>query len=207
MNADVNPDKAELRRNLRRIRAKMHPAERAAATQTINRLLKRHIKKGRRIGVYWPVGKELRLDGFVQTALKRGARLYLPYIEAGARRLWFTRYYGHPSQQPERRRGRAKLHIPQFAGEKLRVHRLDLLLVPIVGIDRCGYRLGQAGGFYDATLAQMQYRLHTKTMGVGFGCQLVGKLPVEPHDIALDGFVCELGELVFYRERKYSGLK
>lgn len=193
----MNPDKTELRRSLRRARAQMPPAERAAATQKINRLLKRHIKKGRHIGVYWPLGRELRLDGFIQTALKRGAKLYLPYIEPNRRRLWFTPYSADKTQQPERKRGRAKLFVPQFAGEKRRVHRLDLLLIPIVGIDRRGYRLGQAGGFYDATLAQMKYRLPTRTIGVGFACQLVDELPVEPHDIALDGFVSEQGGLWF----------
>ncbi|WP_229436914.1 MULTISPECIES: 5-formyltetrahydrofolate cyclo-ligase [Neisseria] len=193
----MNLDKTELRRRLRRARAHMHPTERAAATQTINRLLKRHIKKGRHIGVYWPIGKELRLDDFIQTALKRGAKLYLPYIESHSRRLWFTRYLANKTQQPERKRGQAKLFIPQFTGEKRRVHRLDILLVPIVGIDKRGYRLGQAGGFYDASLAQMKYRLHTQTLGVGFGCQLIDELPIEPHDIALDGFVSERGELKF----------
>ncbi|PSJ81260.1 5-formyltetrahydrofolate cyclo-ligase [Neisseria iguanae] len=191
-------DKTEWRRTLRRARAQMNPAERAAATQIINRLLKRHIRKGRHIGVYWPIGRELRLDDFIQTALKRGAKLYLPYIEPNARRLWFTRYYlTGKAQQPERKRGKPKLSIPQFDGQKRRAHRLDLLLVPVVGIDKRGYRLGQAGGFYDATLAQIKYRLPTKTMGVGFGCQLVDELPVEPHDIALAGFVSEQGELKF----------
>lgn len=193
----MNLDKTELRRRLRRLRAQMSPGERAAATQTINRLLKRHIKKGRHIGVYWPIGKELRLDDFIQTALKRGAKLYLPYIEPHSRRLWFTPYLANQTQQPERKRGQAKLFIPQFAGEKRRAHRLDILLVPIVGIDKRGYRLGQAGGFYDASLAQMKYRLRAQTIGVGFCCQLVEELPIEPHDIALDGFISEQGEWRF----------
>lgn len=193
----MTADKTELRRRLRRARAQMSASERTTATQKINRLLKRHIKKGRAIGIYWPIGKELRLDDFVQTALKRGATLYLPYIEPNARRLWFTRYLADPKQQPERKRGRSKLVIPQFGGQKRRVHRLDLLLVPIVGIDRRGYRLGQAGGFYDATLAQLKYRAPTRTVGVGFACQMVDELPIEPHDIALNAYVSEHGEIKF----------
>lgn len=193
----MNAQKTELRRRLRRARAQMSAAERTAATQKINRLLKRHIKKGRKIGVYWPMGKELRLDGFVQTALRRGTKLYLPYIEPGERRLWFTPYPADAAQKPERKRGRAKLHIPQFGGGKRRVHHLDLLLVPIVGIDRRGYRLGQAGGFYDATLAQLEHRLPTRTVGVGFACQLIDELPTEPHDIPLHAYISEQGELKF----------
>ncbi|CKL35188.1 5-formyltetrahydrofolate cyclo-ligase [Neisseria meningitidis] len=65
-----NEEKHALRRELRRARAQMGHQGRLAAGQTINRLLKRYIKRGRKIGVYWPMGKELRLDGFVRAAPK-----------------------------------------------------------------------------------------------------------------------------------------
>lgn len=191
-----NPAKSALRKQFRRARAQMGADERNAATENISRLLKPYIKKGRKIGVYWPIGKELRLDGFVRAAQKRGAKLYLPYIEPRSRRMWFTPYPADGVKQ-ERKRGRAKLHVPQFAGRKRRVHDLNLLLVPVVGMDRLGYRLGQAGGYYDATLAAMKYRLQAKTVGVGFACQLVDRLPVEAHDLPLDGFVSEAGILCF----------
>ena len=191
-----NEEKHALRRELRRARAQMGHQGRRAAGQTVNRLLKRYIKKGRKIGVYWPMGSELRLGGFVRAAQKRGAKLYLPYIEPRSRRMWFTPYPADGTKQ-ERKRGRAKLHVPQFTGRKIRVHGLSILLVPIVGMDRDGYRLGQAGGYYDATLAAMKHRLQAKTIGVGFACQLVDTLPREPHDLPLDGFVSESGVLVF----------
>lgn len=196
-----NEEKHALRRELRRARAQMGHQGRLAAGQTINRLLKRYIKKGRKIGVYWPMGSELRLDGFVRAAQKRGAKLYLPYIEPHSRRMWFTPYPADGMKQ-ERKRGRAKLHVPQFAGRKIRVHGLSILLVPIVGIDREGYRLGQAGGYYDATLSAMKHRLQAKTIGVGFACQLVDRLPHEAHDVPLDGFVSERGALAFRRFRR-----
>ena len=169
-----NQEKSELRRRLRRARAQLSGDERAAAEREIGRLLKRRIKRGGRIGVYWPMGSELRLDGFVRA----------------------------DGVKQERKRGRAKLHVPQFAGRKIRVHGLSILLVPIVGIDREGYRLGQAGGYYDATLSAMKHRLQAKTIGVGFACQLVDRLPHEAHDVPLDGFVSERGALAFRRFRR-----
>lgn len=63
-----NEEKRALRRELRGRRSQMGRDVRAAATVKINRLLKRYIKHGRKIGVYWPMGKELRLDGFVRAA-------------------------------------------------------------------------------------------------------------------------------------------
>ena len=98
-----NEEKHALRRELRRARAQMGHQGRLAAGQTVNRLLKRYIKKGRKIGVYWPMGSELRLDGFVRAAQKRGAKLYLPYIEPRSRRMWFTPYPADGVKQEHKR--------------------------------------------------------------------------------------------------------
>ena len=142
--------------------------------------------------MYWPVGSELRLDDFVRAALARGARVYLPYIEPHSLRLWFTPYCANTAHA-ERARGQSRLRIPQFGGRKIRAHQLHTLIVPLVGIDRHGYRLGQGGGYYDVTLAHTRARLRPHTIGVGFACQQVAQLPREAHDMPLDAFVCEHG--------------
>lgn len=56
---------------------------------------------------------------------------------------------------------------------------LDLIIVPGVAFDRKGNRLGRGKGFYDRFLAQT----HAKTIAVCFDCQLVDKIPTEPHDL------------------------
>ena len=90
--------KQQLRRQFRRARQQLPKSERLRAETCINRRLKKLLKRGRRIAFYWPVGSELRLSGLMQAALERATHVYLPYIEAGKRRLWFTRY------QPDTRR-------------------------------------------------------------------------------------------------------
>jgi 5-formyltetrahydrofolate cyclo-ligase len=67
--------------------------------------------------------------------------------------------------------------------------RLDVIVVPGVGFDRGGGRLGQGGGHYDRTLAG----LHPKTFRVGFGfsCQVVDTIPRAAHDELLDALVTE----------------
>lgn len=191
-------EKSALRRELRRTRSRLTKRERRTAEQSANRRLKPLAKRGKNIGVYWPAGSELRLDGFVRTALKRGARLYLPYIEPRSLRLWFTPF-PTGNANAERKRSTSKLHIPQFAGRKIRAHRLHVLIVPLVGIDRQGFRLGQGGGYYDVSLAALKGRLKPKLIGAGFACQLVGNLPHEMHDMQLNGFVCENGTRRFKR--------
>ena len=175
-----NPEKSALRKQFRRARAQMSADERNAATETINACSSPYIKKGRKIGVYWPMGKELRLDGFVRAAQKRGAKT-LPALYRTAHAADVV----HPLTLPTAPNKNANAAAPNCTSpnspdKKIRVHQLNLLLVPIVGIDKRGYRLGQAGGYYDATLSAMKYRLQTQTLGVGFGCQLTDTLPTEP---------------------------
>ena len=184
------PSKKDLRRHFRRQRQSLPPDERRRAEKRINSLLKGYLKRGKRLAVYWPIGSELRLDSLTATARRRGTELYLPYIEPRRLRLWFTPF--PPQGHPERRR-RGKLHIPQFAGRKIRIHNLHGIIIPLVGIDQRGYRLGQGGGYYDVTLAATRHRLCPRKIGVGFACQETDTLPAEKHDMQLDDWVCENG--------------
>jgi 5-formyltetrahydrofolate cyclo-ligase len=67
----------------------------------------------------------------------------------------------------------------------------DLLLIPIVGFDARGYRLGYGGGYYDRTLAALAPR--PPTVGVGFELGRLNDVRPQPHDIALDAIVTEAG--------------
>ena len=183
--------KAQYRRFFRQQRKNLLPAVRKQAEQRINRLLKGYLKGNARLGVYWPMGSELHLDALVVAARCRGCRLYLPYIELNSRRLWFTPY--RQNMQPERHKRAMKTQIPQFGGQKIRAHQLQAILVPLVGVDQAGYRLGQGGGYYDTSLAATRGRLQPRKIGVGFACQQVERLPADPHDIRVDDWVCETG--------------
>ncbi|MDK4635688.1 5-formyltetrahydrofolate cyclo-ligase [Kingella kingae] len=138
----------------------------------------------------------LRLDDWVRSAQKRGAKVYLPYIEPHSLRLWFTPY-PQVNQRAERKRGKSSLHVPQFVGDKIRANWLHSMVIPIVGIDQHGTRLGQGGGYYDYTIAACSRRPHL--IAAGFACQQVAQLPTELHDIQVDYFVNEKGVWRFNR--------
>ncbi len=65
----------------------------------------------------------------------------------------------------------------------------DVVLVPVVGADRHGNRLGSGAGHYDRLLAGRD----RPAVALAFDCQLSEDLPVEPHDVALDVIVTESG--------------
>ncbi len=74
-------------------------------------------------------------------------------------------------------------------GVAMNASELDVIVVPGVAYDREGGRLGQGGGHYDRTLAQ----LGSETFRVGFcfSCQIVDKVHREDHDELLDALVTE----------------
>ena len=73
----------------------------------------------------------------------------------------------------------------------------DLVLVPLVAIDRAGTRLGQGKGHYDRVLGGL--RQHGALLiGVGWPVQMLdGTIPIDPWDVPLDGFASPDGLEMF----------
>ncbi len=68
----------------------------------------------------------------------------------------------------------------------------DVVIVPLVGFDRAGTRLGYGKGHYDHTIAALRARgLSPTLIGVAFSRQEVDTIPHEPHDVRLDVIVTE----------------
>lgn len=73
----------------------------------------------------------------------------------------------------------------------------EALIVPLVGFDARGYRLGYGGGFYDRTLEGLRANGTVLAIGFGFSAQALPEVPVEPTDQPLDVMVTERGITVF----------
>jgi len=67
----------------------------------------------------------------------------------------------------------------------------DVMLVPLLGFDKFGTRLGYGGGYYDRTLARMHKK--PKLVGLAFAAQELDIIPREDHDVPLDMVVTEAG--------------
>ena len=67
----------------------------------------------------------------------------------------------------------------------------DVVVMPLLGFDARGTRLGYGGGYYDRTLAGMHKR--PRLVGFAFSGQELPEVPREPHDRPLDMIVTELG--------------
>jgi 5-formyltetrahydrofolate cyclo-ligase len=65
------------------------------------------------------------------------------------------------------------------------------LLIPLVGFDGAGHRLGNGGGYYDRTLATLRPR--PLAIGVGFEFGRLGSIAPQLHDQPMDVIVTEAG--------------
>lgn len=79
-------------------------------------------------------------------------------------------------------RDRFGVRSPQ-TGEPIPISMIDLVIVPGLGFDRSGRRLGRGAGFFDRFLARPEFG--GVVCGLAFDGQIVDELPVDVHDIAM----------------------
>lgn len=76
-------------------------------------------------------------------------------------------------------------------------YRPDLVVVPLLGFDRQGGRLGQGGGHYDRTLAALRANGQVTALGLAFADQEIDAIPQDARDQRLDAILTEAEFIVF----------
>jgi 5-formyltetrahydrofolate cyclo-ligase len=126
--------------------------------------------------------EEIRTERLLSLACEASRRLVLPRVDLAERRLRL-----HPVSDPRSDLEPGILGIPEpLPGlSEVAPDEVDWALVPGLAFDESGYRLGRGAGLYDRLLPIM--RPDCICWSIGFACQLVPALPVERHDIPIDG--------------------
>ena len=180
--------KAALRRDLRQRRAGAHadPDLRAALGKQLRAVLPA-LSKGLCLAGYMPLPTEA--DPLPAMTAHVGP-LCLPVVVGPASALIFRPWVpGAPLQ-----RGLFGTQEPLEGPEGLPTCQPDLLLVPLLGFDAQGGRLGQGGGHYDRTLAALRSGPRPpRAIGLGYEAQRCTALPRGPHDAPLDAILTETG--------------
>ncbi len=185
-----------LRRKLRHARRQLTPAQQRLAARRLYRQLAQHprFRRARHIALYLPNDGEIDPRLLLQAAQRRGKATYLPVLNPWPRtRMVFQRI--EPGEQLRRNRFGILEPVIRTARQR-RVWALDLLLMPLVGFDGKGGRLGMGGGFYDRSLAYraMRKKSHKPTLlGLAHECQRVDRLSLESWDVALQATVTDQG--------------
>jgi 5-formyltetrahydrofolate cyclo-ligase len=137
------------------------------------------------LGAYWPHRDEYDPMPLAAWHAGRNGDVALPAVIARGQPLEYRPWTPDTAMAP----GRFSFGIPEPVNGPAVLP--DLLLVPLLGFDAAGYRLGYGGGYFDRTLAAWSSRL--KTIGVGFELCRMPTIQPQPHDIPLDMIVTEAG--------------
>lgn len=166
-------------------RMAMPSASRRAARERVHAILTAEVPelRGATIGFYWPFRAEIDLVGFVRDLTAETGRAALPVVVAKAQPLAFWRWWHGMEMRP----GIWGIPVPAMAEPVAP----DCLLVPLVGFDDQGYRLGYGGGYYDRTIPTLQRR--PLLLGIGYASQHVPTVHPQPHDLPMDAIVTEDG--------------
>ena len=142
------------------------------------------IDQARHIAIYHAYLWEISLTPIIDYALFQGKNLYQP-IAYKHTKLMKCDVYDRAINQI--------FYLPEFAlQDEMKWYNLDLILLPLIAVDKSGYRLGKGGGYYDTTLLDISRSItHPILCGVGFNNQLIDVVPKHDWDIRLDYFASD----------------
>ena len=141
--------------------------------------------QARQVLLYSPDENEVETEGLWQAACRRGIAVYYPRVTADKQAVEFVRRHDNEPLIP------GVFDIPVPPGEDLltSVSWTDLVLIPGVGFDRAGHRLGRGRGYYDRALRGVL--AGALRVGLAHEFQVVSHVPVDPHDERVDYIVTE----------------
>lgn len=182
-----------LRAELRARRRSLSPTQQAQASAWVLRHLTKlpPFMRAQHVALYMANDGELDPQVIATQLWKMGKHCYLPVLRPDKdRHLWFVEIQPDTPLKPNR------FGIPEpdhRHHHKLPAHLLDVVLMPLVGFDRTGARLGMGGGFYDSTFAFKQQKPQGKPylMGLAHACQEVESLTTASWDIPLFAVVTD----------------
>jgi 5,10-methenyltetrahydrofolate synthetase len=138
---------------------------------------------GRIVSLYWPIRGEPDLRDWMRARCEQGMRIALPVATAYGRPLEFREW--RPGEKMAR--GLWKIPYPADGPEV----QPGIVIAPLVGFDRQGFRLGYGGGFFDRTLARLAPR--PLVIGLGYASSALDTIFPQPHDIGMDWIVTDEG--------------
>ncbi|TNF92621.1 MAG: 5-formyltetrahydrofolate cyclo-ligase [Gammaproteobacteria bacterium] len=183
----------EIRRKVRQNLSDLSPHERQQLIENaISRFVRtRAFRNSKHIACYFPVRHELDIIPLIEYCWSCKKKVYLPCLSPRP----FNHLYFLPfSRDTKLSLNRFRIPEPDHTLKKrVHVHKLDIVVTPLLAFDQNGARLGMGGGFYDRTFAFKRYSKHLnkpKLWSIALEIQHYSLTPM-PWDVYLDGIVTE----------------
>ena len=178
--------KENVRKILRQRKEAMIPEDRLSKSHRICRHLMEIIRNGETVMVFTSKEKEVNTEPLILTLFKKGNPVVVPIIvkEDVSLRLSYLRDFSAlvPST----------FGVPEPIGSEIPAAAEDIstIVLPMLGFDRNGGRIGYGAGYYDRFLSKNR---NLRKIGIAFACQEFEDLPVDENDIRMDYIITEDG--------------
>ena len=187
---EIQRAKRELRKRIGDVRRALPEADK----ERLSRLISSHLIESPRyrtaqtVMLYVNLPDEVRTGQLLLDAAERGKKVVIPYCAGDRLELFCIEGLDELAAgtfgvlEPK----------PQLRGDPARMisaERLDLIVVPGVAFDRQGGRLGRGKAYYDGLLREV--RPDTFLVAPAFECQMVDKVPMQPHDVPMHQIITE----------------
>lgn len=184
----------QLRKRLRSRRKQLTAIERDEKTNALlSKVLHHHrFRAAQRIAFYSAFDGEVDISPLLLHAYNNDKQCYLPVLPKNTN----TRMRFHPFEMNDREQiNEFGIFEPYCEKQYLiSANKLDLILMPLVGFDESGHRLGMGGGFYDRCFSFRCNRKHwlkPYLLGVAFECQKSSSLTRQRWDVPMDACITE----------------
>ncbi|XP_061885781.1 5,10-methenyltetrahydrofolate synthetase (5-formyltetrahydrofolate cyclo-ligase) [Entelurus aequoreus] len=196
--AAMRAAKQALRKEIKRRVASLSGQEKLRQSSVLSQKLFRHPKyvASQRIAVFLSMDDEVRTEEIISDVFEAGKICFIPRYEHGSNHMDMLRLNGVQDmktlpvtswniQQPDRH--------DHSREEALATGGLDLILMPGLGFDLSGKRLGRGKGFYDTYLERCIRHPKGKpyTIALAFKEQLCQNIPVDDNDVLIDEVLYE----------------
>lgn len=187
---DISNWRKVQRQKLRAMRAELSQPARNAVTSSLEDHLDAFFQQldnrrdGTIVGGYWPIQSEFDLRPWLIKWRDRGLKVALPVVIEKAAPLIYRTW----STDTVLERGVWNILVPREGA----AIQPDIVLAPLVGWDKQGYRLGYGGGYFDRTLAATTAT--PLVIGVGLQATELETIQPQPHDIPMTVIITEAGQ-------------
>lgn len=182
----MREEKIKVRNILRERREKLTPQERLFKSETICKNVFSLINPGETVMAFTSKELEVNTGLLLKKLLENKNPLVVPIIvtEDVSLRLSYLKDLNHlvPST----------FGVPEPIGNEISVPEgaVDIVILPMLGFDRKGGRIGYGAGYYDRFLEKYP---DVKKIGLAFKCQELENIPLEDNDVLMDFIVTEEG--------------
>ena len=175
--------KTKYRQSILQKRNSLGPSEVSNLSNTIlkNADLELSLSAIKTLGSYFSTNNEVDLEALTEMRLKRNLLTTFPRVEPNHSMSLIA-----PKDFQKLNKNKFEIFEPSD-GDEINSIDHEIIIIPTVGVDQNGYRLGYGGGYYDRFLESvMEKNNRPLLIGLIYDFQFIDDSINESHDIKLD---------------------